>query len=559
MTRPTNPIDMDHPNPSTALARVVIDELVVGGVRFVALSPGSRSGALAIASSQHPDVETTVIIDERSAAFHALGVARASGRPAVVIATSGTAPANFYPAIVEADMSGVPLVAISADRPTELQGVGANQTIDQVELFGSKVRSYRGIAAPVPDVDANAEWRGVVAGLVRASTEGPMPGPVHLNVAFREPTVPVTDDGRTAGSAYPFPTPRLDGPARSPARRPPDSPGDLSLDARGGLLIAGDGEYDRGALLEGAGRLGWPILATAMSGLRGEEDVISSYGLLLEDGVPVDFVPETVIAVGAIGPDPALEDLVGAAHTRIRVDRWGRRIDPGRNATRVLAADPVDVLARVDGSALEAWARRWLVENARMHSRAVADIESRSGMTGAGVAHALNQVEWGALVAASSLPIREIDAHLTRPGQVFANRGASGIDGFVSTALGVASVVPRTLAVAGDLSLLHDDNGFLQDGEADLTLVIVDNGGGGLFDSLPQATHAPQFERLFVTPPHRDLAELLRFHGAGVETVTEPKKLVPTLRGALDRPGLNAIVVPVDRRYDHAARSRAHS
>lgn len=179
-------------------------------------------------------------------------------------------------------------------------------------------------------------------------------------------------------------------------------------------------------------------------------------------------------------------------------------------------------------------------------------------MTGAGVAHALNLVERDAIVVSSSLPVREVDAHLTTPGQVFANRGASGIDGFVSTALGVAEVIPGTVAVAGDLSLLHDSNGFLNDGETDLTLVVVNNAGGGLFDSLPQAVHAPQFERLFITPPGRDLDEILRFHGARVAEVDRLARLVEALSAAVGRPGLDAIVVPVDREYDLEARSSSY-
>ncbi|HZD23598.1 MAG TPA: 2-succinyl-5-enolpyruvyl-6-hydroxy-3-cyclohexene-1-carboxylic-acid synthase [Acidimicrobiia bacterium] len=548
---------MTHPNPSTALARVVIDELVVGGVRFVAVSPGSRSGALAIAASQHPELETRVIIDERSAAFWALGIARASGRPAAVLCTSGTALANFFPAIIEADMSGVPLVAVSADRPEELRGVGANQTIDQVNLFGPKVRAYRGIEAPEVGIDANEAWRSAVSGLVGAATGAPMPGPVHLNVAFREPTVPVADDGRTAGATYEFPTPRLE-TAATPAEPGTDSITDLNLDAGMGIVIAGDGEYDRLSVEEHAGRLGWPILATALSGMRGG-GVVSAYRFLLDRGVPDPLRPESVVAIGSIGPDPSLERLVDAARVRIRVDRWGRHIDPGRNATKVLAADPVEVLSRVDGSGADGWAKKWREADAEVRSRVVAAIESRSRTTGGVVAHAVNRVDRGALVVASSLPIREVDAHLTTRGPIFANRGASGIDGFISTALGVASVIPRTVAVAGDLSLLHDANGFLSEGETDLTLIVIDNGGGGLFDSLPQARHAPDFERLFITPPGRDPVELLRFHRARTRIVSEPAKLVPALDSALDRPGLDAVVVPVDRRYDLEARSQSYS
>lgn len=544
---------MTHPNPSTALARTVVDELVAGGVGFIAIAPGSRSGALAIAAAGHPGVETRVVIDERSAAFWALGVARASGRPAAVVATSGTAPANFFPAVVEADMSGVPLVVVSADRPAELRGVGANQTIDQVEMFGRKVRAYRGIEAPDAGTDGNRSWRQAVRELMANATGRPMPGPVHLNVAFREPTVPVTDDGRTGGAVYEFPTPRLD--VEGEPKPVPDGPRtSVDVGPARGVVVAGDGQYDRAVLAEEARRLGWPVLATALSGMRGL-DVISSYRYSLDGGVPEELVPDTVVAVGGIGPDPRLEDLVAVAGVRIRVDRWGRRIDPGQNATSIVAADPVELLRGVSGSAPASWAGAWRDADAAVRARVVAGVEGQSRMSGGGVAHALNRVERGALVVASSLPVREVDAHLTTPGRVFANRGASGIDGFVSTALGVAAVIPGTVALAGDLSVFHDSNGFLNDGPNDLTLIVVDNSGGGLFDSLPQAVHAPEFERLFITPPKRDLGAMFRFHGARVVLANRPQELIEAVDESVGRPGLDAVIVPVDRHFDLEVRS----
>jgi 2-succinyl-5-enolpyruvyl-6-hydroxy-3-cyclohexene-1-carboxylate synthase len=541
-----------HPNPSTALARVVADELAARGVRVVVISPGSRSGALAIAAAGHPELDTRVVIDERSAAFHGLGVSRASGRPVAVVATSGTAPANFFPAVVEADMSCVPLLVVSADRPGELRGIGANQTIDQVELFGTKVRAYAGIEAPEPDVDGNAGWRRTIAGLVQRS-QGPRPGPVHLNVAFREPTVPVGDDGRTKSPPYPFATPRIEAPQSLVPEQLTVEPALVTPDRT--LVIAGDGEYDREALMVETARLGWPVLATALSGLRGEK-VVGSYHLMLARGVPRELVPEAVIAIGAIGPDPVLEELFATADHRVRIDAWGRSIDPGRNSTARYVTDPVQMIAGVASGAEPSWSGAWLETDAASREKVSAALSSETRMTGAKIAVALNDIDWGALVVASSLPIREVDAHLRRSGPIHANRGASGIDGFVSTSLGVASVLPRTLALAGDLSFLHDGNGFVHDGEVDLTMVVVDNSGGGLFDSLPQARFAPDYERLFVTDPHRDLGELARFHGARVGEADSSETLVRLVGGALDRPGLDVIIVRVDRTDDLEVRAQ---
>ncbi len=542
---------MTHPNPSTALARVVVDEMANCGVALIVLSPGSRSGALAIAASQHPDVGTRVVIDERSAAFHALGAVRATGLPVAVVSTSGSAPANFYPAIVEADLSCAPLIAVSADRPAEMQGIGANQTIDQLEMFGSKVRGFAGIEAPDAAQDLNREWRSTVAGLVSAARGRP-PGPVHLNVRSREPTVPVADDGRTRGDEYPFPTPRLGsgpGPDRGASVEMPE------LSADRGLVIAGDGEYDREALARRAGELGWPVLATALSGMR-RDGVITTYHHLLGPGVLSEMRPSTVVAVGSVGPSSRLEDLVASAETRVRIDLWGRQIDPRRNATQVLAGDVLNLLQKVSGEADAGWSAVWREADRLCRARMDDVLAASDGMSGALVASTLNDVEWHSLVVASSLPVREVDAHLRRSGPVFANRGASGIDGFVSTALGVASYRPRTLALAGDLSLLHDSNGFLHDDSLDLTIVVVDNQGGGLFDSLPQAMHAPDYERLFVTNPNRDLELLARFHGLRYAEAGDREKLKIAAGEALERPGIDLIRVPLDRAYDLKVRAQ---
>ena len=321
---------MSQPNPSTAMARAVVDELTRGGVTLFVISPGSRSAALAIAASEHPRAETRVVLDERSAAFHALGRAKASGAPSAAVATSGTAPANYLPAVVEADLSLTPLVVLSADRPHELRGVGANQTIDQVKLFADRVRYFDDIPAPNNGDDLNGRWRGAAAAAVSASLGGDdKPGPVHLNLGFREPTVPVTNDGRTVGAVYPF---SIDGkPGGGPwlEETNPVTP-DVEFPVPyhpHGVVIAGEGIYDRDRLLRAADDLGWPILATAQSGMRGMR-VVASYHQMLASGVPKNLAPDLVYAVGAVGPSQRVEELVAAASLRIRVDTWGRHIDP---------------------------------------------------------------------------------------------------------------------------------------------------------------------------------------------------------------------------------------
>lgn len=544
---------MTAPNPSTALARVLIDELVARGTGLVAISPGSRSAALAIAAAEHPNVETVVFLDERSAAFFALGHAKANGSPAVVLATSGTAPANWFPAVVEADSSCTPLVLISADRPARLRGVGANQTIDQVQLFGNKVRHF--VDVPAPDHEPAAEtWRELVGdSLIAALGAGAgSPGPVHLNISFEEPTVPVSDDGRS----------RVDPYQHSLGASSQNSEGDWealvvpSLNQLGaehprrGLVIAGDGAYDRLGLLRAAESLGWPVLATALSGLRGL-DVLGAYAHVLSAPLALELVPEVVVAVGAIGPNEKLEMLVASAGLRFRVDHWGRHFDPTLVGATQVAGDPVGLLKVLSAVATPdpEWSQRWVDVDNRVRQAMNAYLASQSVPSTAKVAWLINQVQRNLLVVASSLPIRAIDAHLVSSGPVVANRGASGIDGFISTALGAASGRNRTLAIAGDLSLFHDSNAWLNDGDQNLTVVVVNNEGGGLFDLLPQRQHAPQFERLFISPQHREVSDLASLHGlgferAGIDNLTE------ITSGALEAGGRHLIEVKVDREED---------
>lgn len=544
---------MTEPNPSTAMARAVIDELARGGVRLVVVSPGSRSAALAIAAAEHPDLETRVVLDERSAGFVGLGRAKATGEPAAVVSTSGTAPANYLPVVVEADLSLTPLILLTADRPAEMRRVGANQTIDQERLFGEKVRRFAQLAAPGPEPDMNHHWRSVTAeALARSRGWAGRPGPVQLNVAFREPTVPVPDDGRTRAGPYPH---SIEGREedlpwlRLPIADPP-SPPELDLpEASRPLLVLGEGAYHRPSMRRQIERLGWPALATALSGMRGE-GVLTAYHHLLANGIPETLRPQLVVAVGAIGPSPRLQSLVSSARVSVRVDRWGRRLDPDRSATHLVHADPVAMLGRFSNGGDPGWAEAWRGADAAARKSMAEVVAGAPGPTGAAVADALCDVVWDTLVAASSLPIREVDAHLTVPGVVVGNRGASGIDGFVSTARGVASAGRGTVALTGDLSLLHDQNGLLSDEPDDLVLVVLDNEGGGLFDSLPLPEHAPEYERLFVAPPHRDLELLARFHDIPVTTVADRTSIIRAVIEGIESRGIRMVRVPIDRGED---------
>jgi 2-succinyl-5-enolpyruvyl-6-hydroxy-3-cyclohexene-1-carboxylate synthase len=546
---------MTQPNPSTAQARVIADELHRHGVDHVVISPGSRSGALAIAFDEHPGITTRVVLDERSAAFHALGRSRAGGAPTVALATSGTALANHLPAVVEADLSLIPLVLISADRPPNLLHVGANQTIEQEGIFGGKTRWSCTIPAAEIGLDLNAYWRTTVSQAVaRARGHGARPGPVHLNVAFREPTVPIADDGRSRAEPYPF---AIEGrPSGAPwqqhARARPGG-ARLSIEEGYGLVLAGEGDFDPVELKEAADRLLWPILATAASGLRGL-DVVTTYHHLLVADVPPILRPDVVVTVGRVGPSDRVGSLTSLSVPQVQIDRWGAWNDPRRHSSHMIQADPAATLEHLVPAGDSRLLDSWLAADATMRSALDERLGGERRATGPSVARALGETDHDLLVTASSMPIRDVDAHFVGGARVIANRGASGIDGFVSTALGAASVGPRTMALAGDLSWLHDAGGLVVDELADVVFVVIDNGGGGLFDLLPQAEHAPAFERLFVAPHGLDLHRLGSAYNLEVSVIEDVDGLRSSLPARLGGGGAHVLVVPVDRETDLKAR-----
>ena len=542
---------MIQPNPSTAQARAIADEFHRHGVVYAVISPGSRSAALAIAFDEHPDIETVVVLDERSAGFHALGRCRVGSTPVVAVCTSGTALANYLPAVVEADLSLLPLIVLSADRPPDLLQIGANQTIDQVGVFGERARWFCNVAPADASRDWNSYWRGSVSqAAARSLGHGSRPGPVHLNVAFREPTVPVTDDGRTVGEPYPHSIAgrSSNGPWQEHDRARPTAGSMRDLDGKG-LIVVGEGDFDTDALERQAARLHWPVLATAMSGLRGG-DAVTTYHHLLIDGVPRSLRPDFVVSVGRVGPSDRIGALTSLDVPQLQIDRWGAWNDPRRQTTRFLQADPVESLASLDGGTEVGLRSAWIDADRRMRL-ALGDCLGEDAIpTGPGVASVLSSIDFDRLVAASSMPIRDVDAHTVHRGRVVANRGASGIDGFVSTAFGAASLGGRTLALSGDLSLLHDASGFVTDASGSVVFVVIDNGGGGLFDLLPQAEHAPGFERLFVTPHGLDLAALATAYGVDSSIASTVDGLAGRISGLLDVSGTHLFVVPVDRETD---------
>ncbi|MFO7547800.1 MAG: 2-succinyl-5-enolpyruvyl-6-hydroxy-3-cyclohexene-1-carboxylic-acid synthase [Acidimicrobiia bacterium] len=548
---------MTLPNPSTALAAVLVDELSRNGVRHLVLGPGSRSAPVAMAAADHPDLGLHVHIDERSAGFAALGIGRASGAPAAVLTTSGTAAVNLHPAVVEADAAGVPLLVLTADRPPELRHTGANQTIDQIGLFGDAVRWFCEVGVAEDRPGSNPYWRSTVC---RAVTEAfghaGRGGPVHLNLAFRDPLVPASDDGRAVDRPFGSPTDgRPDGDAWT--RRSRTGVGSVELSDRWtsvdrGLVVVGDlGGSPFGPTLSEidglAARLGWPLVVEPPAGGRPPQTISTAHHLLGHPGFTRRYRPEAALVLGRAGLSRNLAGLLAGVPTVVADP--GTWSDPSRSAEEMLAAWP-SIRPGPAGSRDGEWRRGWLeaerVARTALDTALDAGDEPTEPRVARDVARA---AAGGRLVVASSMPVRDLDWFMA-PGdvEILSNRGASGIDGFVSTALGVAAVSGHPVtALAGDLSILHDAGGFLVEPRPDAVFVVIDNDGGGIFSFLPQAGFPEHFEQVFGTPRGRSFERLAAFHDLGFRPVDGAAELVPAVTDAHRAGGVHIVVVRGDR------------
>lgn len=565
--------------PAAAFAATLADELVRCGLAEAVLAPGSRSTPLALAlwergpGGQAPGLRLHVRIDERSAAFLALGLAKASGRPVAVVCTSGTAAAEFHAAVIEADEAAVPLVVLTADRPPELRGTGANQTIDQLKLYGGAVRWFCEAGVPETRAGMNAYWRSLAcrAWAAACGAGGGRPGPVHINIPLREPLVPAGDEppwpepltGRPDGHPWTRVAVKGDGEAGGGA-----APLALPWTERG-VVLCGDGTGDAGPLLALAGAAGWPVLAEPSSGARRGPNALGAYQYLLGSA---EFLaghrPEVVVTAGRPGLSRAqlafLRDAAapaGPARHVVIGQGAGGWADPARSAADVAAAVR---LCGDAGAGPGEWLASWQRADAAARQAADAVLDSEPGLSEPRLARDLAALlPAGSLLwAASSLPIRDLDHHAApRAGlRVLASRGASGIDGLVSSAIGAALAHQaagggRAVALLGDLAFLHDAPGLMlgpEEPRPDLTLLVVNNNGGGIFSTLEQAALLGPFERIFGTPHQADLAALAAAAGLPHRRVSEPGGLAEAVSGS----GLRVAEVRTDRAAGAALRAR---
>jgi 2-succinyl-5-enolpyruvyl-6-hydroxy-3-cyclohexene-1-carboxylate synthase len=563
---------VDPANRNTALASAMVEELARCGVRHAALAPGSRSTPLALALWRHPAIEVTVIIDERSAGFFALGAAQASGRPAAVLCTSGTAAANLHPAVCEADESGVPLIALTADRPPELRGIGAGQTIDQLKLYGSAVRWFCEVGTHDADDAGLLHYRSVACRAYSAARGDPRPGPVHLNLAWRDPLGPephpedvtATSKLALAGRGERPLTAVTTGP-RGADEALLDEIAERISASRRGLIVAGRQPDPDLAdpMADLARRSGFPILAEPTSQLRlGAHDrsaVVWTYDTIARSR-PAILVPDLVIRFGDMPTSKGLRAWLASLPDlrQVVVDASGGWNEPSRQAETLVraggrsAAEGLAVRLSETGGDPE-WTAAWLDADARVAAVIEEELERLDGPTEPGAHSALGRLygDGDLVYVASSMPIRDCEAFV-RPGgaavRVLCNRGANGIDGLVSSGIGAASATGRpTWIVTGDLGLYHDMNGLatLEDDGPPVRIVVLNNDGGGIFEFLPQAEQIEreEFEAILGTPLGIAPARVAELHGLRHIRVDDIAELARAARA-----GTAIIEVPADRR-----------
>lgn len=594
---PTQPFDPESErNPAYLFCGALFDELARAGVEHVVVAPGSRSAPLAVAAGGTPKLRCWSVLDERCAGFFALGIGRASRKPAAVICTSGTALANLLPAAVEAHHARVPLLLLSADRPPELRDCGAGQTIEQAHLLGPHTRWFHEPAVPDPSRAPETLMHEARRLAARAVIEclGASPGPVHLNFPFREPLDPIPSSGPRTRSAAPL-----------RARSTPGEPVVQATGARGRLdsdeldrLAARVREPGRGwivcgpmdatpefaaAVLRLAEASGWPVLADASSGLRYRKEagkaVIRCADLLLRDeSFARRMAPDRVLRFG----DTPVSKALGAALLRARprdfwlVDPAGAWREPGGLCTEVLAADPESVcialaerLEGQPGSRNEAFAETFAAAESEARETLERRIDAEEDLSEAGVVREVVRglPSGSTLVVANSMAVRDLEAFAVALPEadlrVIANRGANGIDGTVSTALGAAAVSARpSVLLCGDLAFLHDLGGLaLARGlDAPLVTVVLNNDGGSIFSFLPIAEHAESFdfEALFRQPHGRDLSHAAALFDLDFERVADRRSFREVFAAALSKARSSVIEVRLDADTE-VERFRSHA
>ena len=513
-------------NTSTSLARVVVRQLIEAGITNAVISPGSRNAPISLAmyaASEKGLLKLHIRIDERSAAYFALGLAKASSRPVPIVCTSGTAVANYHPAVLEAHHSNVPLLVLTADRPAILRRTGANQTTEQARIFGNAVRYFADVSGGVFPLELPLD------SLHR--------GPVHLNLQFEEPLLPDEDSNW------------LNEIKVAPRVKPTGkSAGTLKVNTTRGVLIIG---HDRGGLTVAevskiASDLEWPVISE--DPLSFPEAISHAALFLASPAIRKNLVPETVVVIGRTTLSRPINALIASAKTQIVIDPRMATVDTYRVADQRFIAAPKVVSKPADPDWHEQW-RKLSLRTAKL-------VSEISNWSESALARELAVELTGAVFIASSRPIRDLESFATpRTGiETFANRGLAGIDGNISTALGIATARPSATAIIGDLAFLHDLTGLVGNTSANLRIIAINNDGGGIFSTLPQANVAG-FETVFGIPHGLDLEKIAAGLGISAKTISSFAELKSELAKPIS--GISVLVCQMPNRESNAAQLKA--
>ena len=519
----------------------LVDEWLHCGVRHAVVSPGSRSTPIALEIANRQEIEMHIFHDERSAAFAALGIAKASGVPAILVCSSGTAAVEFHPAVVEAHHSETPILICTADRPAELQGVGAPQTIDQQNLYGVAIRKF--VNAEVANDSESHTWRHIARDLF-ATSLGDVQGPVHLNLRFREPLMGFATNLPPRSASDAVITKKVALPSSRSLRKL-----NKALESEKGLIIAGPENYRVESILRLAENLGWPIIADPRSGTRVPNKLVvaGADAILRDEDFSKRLRPDVVLRFGTLPASKVVNSwLSGSGANQVVITTTPSLTDPDRQCSLHIVSDIDELCAGlVSVHSKESvrkrslsWLDKWVAAEDSAQKAINAALADEPGLTEPGVARAIYALvpEASHLVVSSSMPIRDVEWFgAPRSGlRVHANRGANGIDGVVSTAVGVALATrqPTTLLI-GDIALLHDVNGLinLASRKIDLRIVVIDNNGGGIFSFLPQAQTLDEakFEKIFGTPHDANIKMLAQAHQINTHELTNISDLAEVL------------------------------
>lgn len=556
---------MNHQDALTAYIAAFVAELYSTGVTDVVVSPGSRSTPMAMVMAEHPELKVHIHVDERSAAFFALGIAKATNRPVAILCTSGTAAANYFPAIVEARYSRVPLIVLTADRPHELREVGAPQAIDQLHLYGKHVKWFAEMALP-EDTDEMIRYARTVCARATAIATAAPSGPVHLNFPFREPLIPRLDENLFQLSERPKGYVKVHN-------------GDLAIEdgvfeeiaeklkgKERGLIVCGNLTDDKftDAVTQLSASLNYPILADPLSqlrsGLHSHENIIESYDTFLRNEDAKAFLkPDVVIRFGAMPISKALTIFLKENQTADQyvVDGGGGWRDPASLSTDMIFCNEAlfceKLVSLSTNEASSAFIKNWrnLNELTKTTMKQVRDI---TVLSEGRLFYQLTDLlpEGATLFVGNSMPIRDLDSFFHNNGKnirVMANRGANGIDGTVSTALGAALYSQSMYLVLGDLTFFHDLNGLIAAKlyNIDIHIILVNNNGGGIFSFLPQSEHPKNFELLFGTPLNIEFEHAVRMFNGNFTKIQNWDHFAVEMNQSVEQSGINVYEIVTNR------------